>query len=66
MTNKDRDRIRKLQDDLLETASVRHFIGQQGANVPLWAGGPTANSLHDLLYPAHEATMRQVLADAKR
>lgn len=64
MTQKDRDRLRKLQDAWLRDPLVRHQIETHGENHPIaTADAPTFGEVRTTLLPEWEAWFREFLAE---
>lgn len=63
MEDKDRDRLRKLQDKLINSAGGRKFASDHGENKPVFEGGPSISQLRSMLYPKWEYMIEGLVRD---
>lgn len=64
MTNKERNKIRKLQDALLAKGAMQRYIDEWGADYPLFgAGSPTAHDMQCYIYPKYAERIERVLRE---
>ena len=63
MNGKEREKLRKLQNKVLDSGKTKEYIKKHGYDFPLFGNGsPTANSLAVYLYPSFRDRMEQVIA----
>ena len=64
MTNKERDKLRKLQDKFLKLWLVRNYEKEMGDKKPLFGPGtPSTSDLRKCLYVEYKERMEQIMRE---